>query len=92
VNQNSQFWFIKIQTTQVMTIQKIIGADGPRDQMLCRGGGCPAVILTEEGDLFVQGYTPSAAESDHLTGPAGEGFVRIPREVFEKIARQVLKA
>lgn len=60
--------------------------------MLCRGGGCPAAILIEGGDLFIQGYTPSATERDHLSGPAGEDFVRMPREIFEKIARQVLNA
>ena len=75
-----------------MTIQKIIGADGPRDQMLCRGGGCPAAILTEEGDLFIQGYVPSATERSQLSEPVGETFVKMPREVFVQIARQVLNA
>jgi hypothetical protein len=75
-----------------MKIHKIIGADGPRDQMLCNGGGCPAAILTEGGDLFVQGYVPSTTEIGHLSGPAGEAFVKMPREVFEKIARQVFNA
>lgn len=74
-----------------MKIHKIIGERGEMPQ-LCASGSCPAAILTEEGDLFVQGYIPSTTESGHLSGPAGEGFVKMPREVFEKIARQVLNA
>jgi len=60
--------------------------------MLCRGGGCPAAILTEEGDLFIQGYVPSATERSQLSEPVGETFVKMPREVFVQIARQVLNA
>jgi hypothetical protein len=74
-----------------MKIHKIIGERGEMPQ-LCGSGSCPAAILTEGGDLFVQGYIPSNTESSHLTGPAGEGFVKMPREVFEKIARQVLSS
>lgn len=74
-----------------MKIHKIIGEKGEMPQ-LCNGGSCPAAILTEEGDLFVQGFIPSPAERSHLADPVGEGFVKMPREVFEKIARQVLTA
>jgi len=74
-----------------MTIHKIIGEKGEMPR-LCRGGSCPAAILTEEGDLFIQGYVPSADERCHLTDPVGEGFVKMPRTVFEQIARQVLSA
>ena len=72
-----------------MTIQKIIGEHGTLAQ-LCNGGACPAAVLTENGDVFVQGYVPEPAESGQLTAPGGEGFVRMPRATFEKIARQVL--
>jgi hypothetical protein len=74
-----------------MKIQKIIGEKGEMPH-LCRGGSCPAVILTEEGELFVQGYVPAEVESIHLSGPNGESFVKMPRAAFEKIARQVLTA
>jgi hypothetical protein len=59
---------------------------------LCNGGTCPAAILTEGGDLFIQGYVPSEVERSQLADPVGEGFVKMPRAVFEKIARQVLSA
>ena len=72
-----------------MKIQTIIGEHGKLPQ-LCNGGACPAAILAEGGDVFLQGYLPGESEQDQLTAPAGEGFVRMPREVFEKIARQVL--
>jgi hypothetical protein len=71
-----------------MTIQKIIGENGALPQ-LCRGGACPAAVLTEN-DVFVQGFIPAPAEGAALSAPVGEGFVRMPRAVFEKIARQVL--
>jgi ABC-type xylose transport system permease subunit len=74
-----------------MKIQKIIGEKGEMPQ-LCRGGSCPAAILTEGGDLFIQGYVPSITEGSQLSGPTGESFVKMPRAVFEKIARQVLNA
>ena len=72
-----------------MTIQKIIGENGTLPQ-LCRGGACPAAILADNGDVFMQGFIPAPAEGAELTAPAGESFVRMPRATFEKIARQVL--
>ena len=75
-----------------MKIHKILGADGPRDTMLCRGGGCPAAILTDGGNVVIQGYTLPAADRNQFIDPAGEDFVTMPLAVFEKIARQVLSA
>jgi hypothetical protein len=74
-----------------MTIQKIIGENGAQ-LLLCKTGFCPAAVLTEEGDVFVQGYLPGASENGQLAAPAGEGFVKMSRSTFEKIARQVLTA
>jgi len=72
-----------------MTIQKIIGENGSQPQ-LCKTGGCPAAILTAGDDIFIQGYLPATSEGDQLGSPAGEGFVKMSRTTFEKIARQVL--
>jgi hypothetical protein len=72
-----------------MKIQKIIGENGAMPQ-LCGRGQCPAAILADNGDVFVQGYVPASSESAELTAPQGEGFVRMSRTTFEKIARQVL--
>ena len=72
-----------------MTIKKIIGENGILPQ-LCNSGACPAAILADNGDVFVQGYTPAPSEGAALTAPVGEGFVRMSRVTFEKIARQVL--
>ena len=60
--------------------------------MLCRGGGCPAAILTEGENVVIQGYTLTNADRSQLADPTGEDFVAMPRAVFEKIARQVLSA
>jgi len=72
-----------------MTITKIIGENGPLVQM-CNKGACPAALLADNGDIFVQGYVPADGEQRQLTAPSGESFVRMPRATFEKIARQVL--
>jgi hypothetical protein len=72
-----------------MTIKKIIGENGALPA-LCGNGQCPAALLADNGDVFVQGYVPAPAEGAALTAPAGEGFVRMSRATFEKIARQVL--
>lgn len=74
-----------------MKIQKIIGENGTLPQ-LCKNSACPAAILADTGDVFVQGFVPDAVDGTQLKAPSGEGFVRIPRATFEKIARQVLSA
>ena len=74
-----------------MKIQKIIGEHGALSA-LCNGGTCPAAVITEQGDVFVQGLVPSQNEKSHLTAPSGEQFVKMSRTTFEKIARQVLAA
>jgi hypothetical protein len=74
-----------------MTIEKIIGENGILPK-LCNRGACPAAILTDNGDVFVQGYAIAPGESAELPAPEGESFVRMSRATFEKIARQVLGA
>jgi hypothetical protein len=92
VKQNPRFCFKKTDESKNknnMKIQKIIGENGTLTQ-LCARGSCPAAILAENGDVFVQGYVPAPAEGVELAAPNGEGFVRMSRATFEKIARQVL--
>ena len=74
-----------------MKIQTIIGENGKLPQ-LCNQGACPAAILADNGDVFIQGYVPAPSEEAVLAAPSGESFVRMPRATFEKIARQVLAA
>ena len=81
----------KLKYYHNVKIQKIIGENGVMPQ-LCGRGSCPAAILADNGDLFVQGYIPAPAEGAVLTAPTGETFVRMSRATFEKIARQVLAA
>ena len=70
-----------------MRIERIIGEHGQQEK-LCNGGHCPAAILTEDGHVFVQGYEPD--QLGQLQAPAGENFVKMPRETFERIARHFL--
>jgi hypothetical protein len=93
MNQNPRILFHEVyepkNNKKTMKIQKIIGENGTLPQ-LCARGSCPAAILAENGDVFVQGYIPEPMENSQLTAPSGESFVRMPRATFEKIARQVL--
>ena len=70
-----------------MKITKIIGENGTMLSM-CNKGACPAALLTDDGQVLVQGYIPVADET--LIAPGGEAFVRMSRATFEKIARHVL--
>jgi hypothetical protein len=79
----------KQKNTKPMQIQKIIGENGVMPKF-CGRGACPAAILADNGDVFVQGYIPAVEENTKLAAPSGESFVRMSRSTFEKIARQVL--
>jgi len=71
-----------------MTIKKIIGENGAMPQ-LCKGGSCPAAIVADDGNAYVQGFELAAAERNALLAPEGENFVRIPLATLKKIAAQV---
>jgi hypothetical protein len=70
-----------------MTIRKIIGENGAMPQ-LCNGGQCPAIILAEDGNAYVQGLQLAANESSALVAPPGEGFVKMPLATLRKLAAQ----
>lgn len=72
-----------------MKIQTIIGENGTLSQ-LCKGGSCPAAIIAEDGNAYIQGYELETAEKAALAAPQGEGFVRMPLAVLRKIAEQVV--
>jgi len=74
-----------------MIIRKILGENGPQTK-LCKGGMCPAAILTDGENAYVQGYALEAGEQEKLSAPVGEGFVRIPLSTLKKIAHQVIEA
>lgn len=52
-------------------------------------GSCPAAIVADDGNIYVQGYLPSKEAAKTLTAPAGESFVSIPLAMAKKIAAQV---
>lgn len=71
-----------------MKITTIIGENGAMPQ-LCKGGSCPAAIIAEDGNAYVQGYVLAESENARLDAPVGEGFVRIPLATLKKIAAHV---
>lgn len=74
-----------------MTIQKILGENGPQ-QAMCSGGSCPAAIIADDGNAYVQGYIPGIEAANTLEAPEGEAFVCIPIATLKKIAAQVVDA
>ncbi|MEU9193883.1 hypothetical protein [Streptomyces hundungensis] len=57
----------------------------------CEGGTCATVYaLDGTGDLLVQGYKPTEAETAGIDVPAGESVVRIPADIIERYARDYL--
>jgi hypothetical protein len=71
-----------------MKIKQIIGENGAMPQ-LCKGGFCPAAIIAEDGNAYIQGNELTTDEKAGLTAPAGEGFVRMPLATLKKIAALV---
>lgn len=72
-----------------MKIQKILGENGAMPQ-LCNNSACPAAIIADDGNAYIQGYELGRAEKSALVAPQGEGFVRIPLATLKKIAAQVV--
>lgn len=70
-----------------MKMQKIIMADGEKSA-LC-SSICPTIILTDTDEVVIQGYFLSDAESKPFKASDGEGFVKMPRSVFDKIVSQI---
>lgn len=68
-----------------MKIVSIIQEEGAIPQ-LCKNGGCPSAVIGDDGNVYVQGYQPSADQQEALSAPPGESFVRMPLEVLHRIA------
>ncbi|MFD3550079.1 hypothetical protein ACFWUW_31615 [Streptomyces sp. NPDC058655] len=57
----------------------------------CEKGTCATLYRVHgTGDLLVQGYDTTDAETAGLDVPAGETVVRIPAEIIERYAREYL--
>ncbi|MFI5616736.1 hypothetical protein [Streptomyces sp. NPDC051567] len=57
----------------------------------CEKGTCATLYRVDDtGDLLVQGYDTTDAETAGLDVPAGETVVRIPAEIIERYAREYL--
>jgi hypothetical protein len=51
------------------------------------GRECPGVIAVGDDEIVVRGPVAAASELPGVPLGAGEGFVRIPAEVFREAAR-----
>ena len=63
-----------------MKITKIIR------QRACLNGSCPGLIITNDGNVLIQGRKVDACGT--LEIPADETVVSIPNEVFEELVRE----
>ncbi len=52
----------------------------------CLGGKCPALHLTDDGRVVVQGYRLNRDEQSAVTTPDGESSVVMDLEVFRRLA------
>lgn len=71
-----------------MKVTQIIGENGPQE-MLCAGGNCPTVLLTDGEDVVIQGYELDSTESQSLSKPENEAFIKMPKAVLKKLAAQI---
>ncbi len=63
--------------------------DGTPRNPQCRGGRCPSVYLTDDGDFVVQGFLLDTLERAKLDIPGGEDAVRVPRTLLEQLKQQL---
>ena len=59
--------------------------DGTPRNPQCRGGRCPAVFETDDGDFIVQGFVLSKEDRGALDIPGDEDAVRIPRSLLDQL-------
>lgn len=74
-----------------MKIEKILGGNGPMVRP-CKSGACPAILITDGGDVLVQGNTVGDGDLLGLDLPSGEGVVRLSRTTLEKLVRQLTES
>ncbi|GAA3989193.1 hypothetical protein FOF52_01160 [Thermobifida alba] len=56
----------------------------------CRNGTCPTVYATDRGTYVIQGYVVSDSElAGQVDLPRGEAAVEVPRELLERVARDL---
>ena len=71
-----------------MKISKIIGLEGPKPE-LCNGGGCPTLLLTEDGDVLIQGDRLNPKEDSQVTAPDHESFVKMPLATLQQLVKHI---
>ena len=71
-----------------MRITKIIREVNLENQTNCAGGQCPGLILTEDGNILIQGNLVAPGDRRAVQVPDHEDLVQIPRAVFENLIEQ----
>lgn len=55
----------------------------------CKGGSCPTIYETEEGNIVVQGYVLN--EQSGVDVPEGESLVELPKGFVEGLKQHFLQ-
>ena len=71
-----------------MEFVKIIGEEGPKVQ-LCNGGSCPTLLVTEDGNVVIQGNKLNPEESSELNVPEHETFVKMPLATLQQMTKHL---
>lgn len=51
----------------------------------CVGGTCPSLLITDNGEIIVQGYELSPEENKCVTKPRHETFVKMTPETLRNL-------
>ena len=65
-----------------MNITHIISPAG------CANAACPSLLITDAGQILIQGARLAAQDRSALVVPGHEDVVSIPREVFDGLLQQ----
>jgi hypothetical protein len=57
----------------------------------CANGACPSLLITDAGQILIQGARLVPQDRSVLDVPGHEDVVSIPREVFDGLLQQYLR-
>lgn len=78
-------WKPRIRKDSEMKRIALTDRDGTPRNPQCRGGRCPAVFETGDGQLVVQGFRLSDEDRRQLDIPGDEDAVRIPKTLIDQL-------
>jgi hypothetical protein len=72
-----------------MYIIKKIELKEAGDTVGCMGGNCPSFLITESGDVLVQGYAVPSKDKEGLGIPPTEDVVCLPAPMLAALVKKL---